>query len=156
MRRRLVASILSVVIVTLVVTGFGTVLLEQRTATSTAEQGLAVEAEATAAVLGHTNATVSSSTLALLRQISGAETLVVVGMRPGGTFAGALPSPLSARTVDIPELQDARTVAGNVGATVFVAAPLVTLLGNGVREGSHIPASDLPVLVLTRRVPNSD
>src|SRR5665213_3012207 len=133
MRRRLTISILAVVVGTLLVTGVGTFLLEQQAASSTAEQDLTVTAQATSKVLSSTNASVTPSTLSLLQKVSGAATLDIIGLGPRGTFEEPLPSSLNQAIMDVPALQDTRSVAGNVGRTVFVAVPLTNLIGDGIR-----------------------
>lgn len=150
MRRRLTIAILAVVVGTLVLTIGASVLLVQRAAISATENELTPEAQAMGEIVS-TITTVNERRFAKVLQTAGAaDSLSVIGISPAGTPSG-LPAPVDASVLDATALLAGDTVSGNVGHEVFAAVPLA-LLSARTKLVFGIPASDVPVLVITRHV----
>ena len=151
MRRRITFAMLGVVLGALVLTIAGSLLLIHRAAYSSAESDLTKETSALATLLTTRAAvTTDNRVLALLRDAGGYDALLVVGLSPGGQFT-SLPGRLPAGALDVGALENDRTVTGNVGRVVFVAAPLSLTTRQRAALGP-VPSGDLPVLVVTRDV----
>ena len=151
MRRRLTVAMLGLLVGTLVLTVAGSLLLVRRAGLSSAETDLTGQLQALAQLLATRSAVVTDRVaLDLLRRAGSDDALVLVGLGPTGAFT-SLPSPLTPADLDVPALQADRSVTGNVGTEVFAAEP-VSLTANQRRRLGPVPAGDLPVLLVTRRV----
>lgn len=149
MRRRLTIAVLAVVIGTLALTVGGSVLLVQRAAISTGESELTPEAQALGTLVSSYTVKTDRQVEKVLKQTGGFDSLNVVGVSPQGSFS-YLPSPLYPSVVDASALTSGDTVSGNVGHEVFAAVPVA--LGPRKRLALVIPATDAPVLVITKHV----
>jgi two-component system sensor histidine kinase BaeS len=142
---------LGVVAGALVLSVIGSLLLIHRAAFSSAQSDLTGETDALAQLLVTRSAvTTDRRVLELLRQVGGYDVLRVVGLSPDGRFT-ALPPGIPPGSIGVGSLQDGQVVAGNVGRTVYVAEPL-TLTARQRQALGPVPAGDLPVLVVARRV----
>jgi len=151
MRRRITVAILGVVIGTLVLTVVGSLLLVRRAAISTAENEITSEAQALGSLMSLQPALTDSRVVAFLQRVGAFDELEIAGLAPGGTFQG-VPAPLVPSLLNAPALDSGQTVVGNVGNAVFVAQPLTLTARQRLTLAGGLPASDLPVLVVTRHV----
>jgi len=152
-RRRITVAILGVVIGTLVLTVFGSLLLVRRAAISTAENEITSEAEAIGALMSSHPVFTQAADVDALRRVGAFDQLTLVGLGPTGSLQG-LPAPLGPSIVKVAALRAGDTVVGNVGHVVFVAQPLNLAERQRLTLDDGLPASDVPVLVVTRRVAN--
>ena len=151
MRRRLTVAMLGMLVGTLVLTVVGSLLLVRRAGVSSAESDLTGQVEAIGQLLAtHSAVATDRSILDPLRQVGSYDALVLAGLGPGGVFT-SLPSPLTPGDVDVQALQADQTVTGNVGTEVFAVEPVSLTARQRLLLGP-VPAGDLPVLVVTRRV----
>ncbi|GEM_PF-189358 len=151
MRRRLTIAILGVVIGTLVLSVAGGLFLVRRSSISTAESELTGQAQALGQLLSTRAASADQTLIRVLKDVGSYQYLAPVGLSSSGTFH-SLPTPLTASAMDVSALEGNQTVAGNVGGTVFVAVPISLTARERALQG--VPASDLPVLIVTKHVTN--
>jgi signal transduction histidine kinase len=151
MRRRITVAILGVVIGTLVLTVVGSLLLVRRAAISTAENEITSEAQALGSLMSLQPALTDRRVVAVLQRLGAFDELVIAGLAPAGSF-DRVPAPLVGSLLNASALQGGQTVAGNSGDVVFVAQPLTLTARQRRSLAGAIPASDLPVLVVTRHV----
>jgi len=148
-RRRLTIAILAVVVGTLVLSVAGGLFLVQRASIKTAENEITGQAESLGGLLSTNTFTADQRLISVLKKVGSYAYLAPVGLSPDGSFE-TLPSPLSPSNLDVTALENNQTVVGNVGQTVFVAVPISLNLRE--RRIHQIPATDLPVLIVTRTV----
>jgi two-component system sensor histidine kinase BaeS len=152
-RRRITVAILAVVIGTLVLTVAGSVLLVRRAAFSTAEGELVPETDAIVNLLSTVGAATDTRVIRVLARVGAFDHIALVGVTPSGAVDD-LAQPLDPRALDVTALQSLRVVSGNVGNTVFVAHPVSLTARQRRALAPRLPASDQPVLVVTRHVQN--
>jgi two-component system sensor histidine kinase BaeS len=150
--RRLVVTIVAVVVATLVVAGLLTLAIARARAVQTTEDELREQAEAlVATVVAIDDETVGDAARPLLRavdrraiqavrrtlRVDGAE-LVLLG--PAGGITGALPDGVRPDDLDVDALAAGETTSGADGSLVYAAAPVprprTTLVAVVTREAS--------------------
>jgi len=152
-RRRLTVAILGVVIGTLVLTVAGSLLLVRRAGLQTAQSELVPETAAIARILSTSAARTDARVISVLARVGAFDHIALVGLSATGAVDSPS-APVMLSTSDVAALQASRVVNGNVGNVVFVARPVSLTARQQANLAPRLAASDLPVLVVTRRVHN--
>ncbi len=148
MRRRLTVAILLLVALTLVATSAGSYYFVRRAAVSTAQQELTGQGRAISETFTAGTALTKvgrARELKVVREAGDFAGIEIVKVEPDGTVVGALPPGITAAQLDVPALQNGDQTSGHVGASlVYTAVP----------TPAPQATTYLPVLVITRAVPN--
>jgi signal transduction histidine kinase len=120
MRQRLMLAMVGLVAVTLVVAGVGGLLLTRKAARDQATSQLVSEADSlTSGQLG----VESKADLQIIRRTLKLGDASFVRIRPSGRLKSKLPDGITRADLDVPALQNGRTVSGNRGNRVYAVAP---------------------------------
>lgn len=145
---------LTLIIASLGLATLGSLVLVRRAAISTAEEETTGEAYAIASGIDSPSTRPRIDDLQALRliaRIGNFRSVDLEVLTPRGRYLPPLPAPFTAASLDTNAIEADQAVAGNVGSTVFSAVPL-SLDARARASFGEIPATDLPVLLVTRRV----
>lgn len=121
MRQRLMLAMVGLVAVTLVVAGVGGLLLTRKAARDQATSELVSETDSlTSGQLG----VESKADLQIIRRTLKLGDASVVRIKTSGRLKSKLPDGITRADLDVPALQNGRTVSGNRGNRVYAVAPV--------------------------------
>lgn len=121
MRRRITATLVGLVVLTLVLAGAGTVIVSRITARRNAIAELRHEAASIAAVADRVHHPRAIRVVRRLLALDGGRLVVISS---GGSVETALPKGMTARDLRAPSLLGGTVVSGAIGNSVFVAQPV--------------------------------
>jgi signal transduction histidine kinase len=151
MRRRLMLVMVGLVAVVLVIAGAGSLILTRNAARNQAESQLVSEVDS---LTSSKLVSESLKVLVVIKQTLTLEDADVIRIDRQGNIVSPLPDGLTAKDVDVSEVQDGQTTSGRMGSTVYAVAP-VTLSEqelNRLEARRHIAFEGTFAVLLTRDV----